>query len=426
MKIHFASDFYFDETSGLILMAGETAKDWETWQESDPVTLLQLSLHNLLVDFINATDLRPASAILPQRFACIGRQRHLEIAYNAAELLGNGGDYLSRVATQRWSGAMSIAQAIAEGYRLLATILPMKPSSSIQRVKSTLDRKSWLSALQRDELQPLKKLFHSVQLLGLSELAGFWIHGSLATLDYVWGYSDCDATVIIREDSCMAPKTLIYLRNILSRLSSLLHKIDALQHHGLFVITEVDLRSYQQVFFPLGIIERSIELLYGTNEIAYYDSGRGFASERDMFLTMAQRMRAVAYGRVRLHSAYAIKAHLQTAVLMPVIYLQLRDERFWHKRDALAAVHKEVPQRAWAIIENATWIRQKWGCPLRMPFSFLDFLAIWNARLPSVCQRAISFFSTHDLRRQLINGWEHACLSLSEHLLASLRDRNCL
>ena len=135
-------------------------------------------------------------------------------------------------------------------------------------------------------------------------------------------------------------------------------------------------------------------------------------------------MRAVSCGVVHLRTAYAIKAHIQTLIILWVIYLQLRDEKFWHKQDALDKKPEEIPAEIWSIIESITKLRQEWK--LNIKFPLVNLLGRWNSRLPPLMLRAISFMYAKSISRRLLPDWQDACTDLSEFLLADLRTRGKL
>ncbi|MCH7536035.1 MAG: hypothetical protein IH948_09920 [Bacteroidetes bacterium] len=407
-----------DGPTGLILAKDEIVAQW-TAEIDDPLLALQEALHSMLAKFLNATDLPPARAIVPLRYARIPRSRKAHIAAAAARDLGVDTKYLAFVASHTSSTDLELANAIAEGYGILRNKFAQRKSPTPIHVDGGIDRDEWIKAIQTKKYQPILDFVSRVADSDVTGISSFWLHGSFATLDFMPGYSDCDATVIIDGDSCTDAVTLVSMRNKMSRISSSLHSIDPLQHHGLFVTTEYDLLCYQQSFFPLQIIERSVEILKDASGIDYVECGLGYSSEKAIILKMAQLMRSVVYGDIHLRTAYAIKAHLQTLILMWVIYLQIRDEKFWHKKDALCKKPDEIPSEIWSIIENITLLRREWNPNIRVPY--LHVLGLWNPRLPPAFLRAISVFYAKGLSKRLVRGWENDCMRLSEFLIADLR-----
>ena len=243
--------FKIDIQTGLILAKDERVSEW-TISIEDPFLRFHDAMHSLLVNFLNATDLSPVGAVMPMRYAQIPGSKKLNIAVEAAKTLDVKTPHLSRVASQALSSSRDWANAIAEGYGILMDNAFQRDNFARHIVRSEIDRNEWMEIVSRRNYRPLSSFIDYLLNLNLDGISGFWLHGSLATMDYLPGYSDCDATVIINKGSSTDPDALLCMRKELSRVSCALHNIDLLQHHGLFVVSELDLRSYHQSFFPLG------------------------------------------------------------------------------------------------------------------------------------------------------------------------------
>lgn len=85
--------------------------------------------------------------------------------------------------------------------------------------------------------KPVQDLANSVHLLA-PHLVDFLIHGSIATLDVCFGWSDIDTLVILRDDSLLSVETLLDIREQILSLSKLLYDFDTLQHHEFIFCTE--------------------------------------------------------------------------------------------------------------------------------------------------------------------------------------------
>lgn len=414
-----ATNLFFDQDTGLLMTPWETSADWACSEIKDPMLRLQVSLHDLLVGFLNATYISPLYSFLPLSYCKYPHTHNIQIALNAALELGSYPIALQKIATSNWYSQIYIAEFIAEGYSLLRGYL--RPQNSISKVKSKLDRTRWFAELNRIELKTLGKTINYLRGQKPETMAAFWIHGSLATLDYKVGYSDCDTLAIITADGCCDAESLIVLQKYVSRATSLFHSVDPLQHHGIFVMSEIDLNSYEQSIFPLGILERGIELTDQPQVITFNENGIGYIGERDSFLSMTQLMRSLALGRNRLKTSYGIKAYIQTAVLMPAIYLQLRDGSFWHKPEALSQIRRELNPEVYRIIDIATELRSSWSYQSHIPSMITFSMTNWNPRLVPAINRGISIFEARKVLSILSSDWRYACLDLSEALLTKLR-----
>ena len=74
------------------------------------------------------------------------------------------------------------------------------------------------------------------------ELIGAYIHGSLGTYDYIEGYSDFDAILIIKGSVLENDEKIKTLKKKITKLNTFLYLLDPLQHHNLFIISELDMK----------------------------------------------------------------------------------------------------------------------------------------------------------------------------------------
>lgn len=415
--------YHKDRKTGLILFTGESISQW-TANIENPLWRLHDAAHDLLVHFVNGTDLPPTQSLVPVIFAkVVPNSRLLNVIVESSKNLGLNFSSLSKITSRSGVKPDFLAAVIAEIYEYLWMVLDKENNGSRLSVSTNITKNEWEKSTDTRSCKPVIRFVRYIESLKVPGIKSVWVHGSLATLDYISGYSDCDATLILDIKSIIDANSLLRLRKNISRMACRLHKIDPLQHHGLFIVTECDLKSYHQSFFPLKIIERSVALK-GEVIINYYDSGSGISSERAAFLSMAQCMRSVACDMSRLRTAYSIKAHVQTLILMWVIYLQLRDGKFWHKKDALLSARDNMPSGLWSIVENITKLRESWKYRSFVPY--FHILCIWNPRLPPAIVRAVSKFSSKSIGQKLMKGWQFECLKFSEFLLLDLRRKGKL
>ena len=102
-------------------------------------------------------------------------------------------------------------------------------------------------------LRPLKKLKDYANNNLKQHLSGFYLHGSLATRDYIKGWSDIDTLAIVSKETIENPKHLLKLRKRMYHMRYFFYKIDPLQHHGSIVVSEYDLSNYCQPYFPIPV-----------------------------------------------------------------------------------------------------------------------------------------------------------------------------
>ena len=109
--------------------------------------------------------------------------------------------------------------------------------------------------------------------------------GSVATRDYVRGFSDTETLLVIRRETATDAARLLRLRGLVERSMRSLYRIDPFQHHGHFVISEMDFDYYPQAFVPL---------VYFRGASAFLGGGAFRVRERDSHLERRRALRAVA------------------------------------------------------------------------------------------------------------------------------------
>src|SRR5690606_11219768 len=97
------------------------------------------------------------------------------------------------------------------------------------------------------------------------DLAGAYVHGSLGSYEEV-PYSDLDALVILNDGAFRSPARLARTARALGRARAFMYAHDPLQHHGWFVLTEADLRSHCEAYFPAVLFRYAKSLLPGQGE----------------------------------------------------------------------------------------------------------------------------------------------------------------
>ena len=113
-----------------------------------------------------------------------------------------------------------------------------------------------------DYLKPLDDLQIFLKENKLKDYFKFFlIHGSMADKKYIQGWSDVDTFVVIKNSVLRSRKKILFLKKKISYLYKFFFKICALQHHGLIVFSEYDLKNYLNNFLPIAAIEKNINLL---------------------------------------------------------------------------------------------------------------------------------------------------------------------
>lgn len=196
-------------------------------------------------------------------------------------------------------------------------------------------------------------------------LADLHIHGSIATGDYVKGWSDLDTLIIIRKSALSNSSSLLKLRDLLYKSKKYFYKIDPLQHHGHMIITETDLDYYCQTFFPLVLFKYS-KSAFGEKcfNIKVRDSR---AENIDRFSSFVRYFRNLRFNKIFSMGSYDVKFLFHMVTLFPVMYLQAKGIHVY-KKFSFAMARTDFDENLWEPIEAVSEARKKWKAPREMPF----------------------------------------------------------
>ena len=189
-------------------------------------------------------------------------------------------------------------------------------------------------------------------------LSGFYLHGSLSTKDYIKGWSDVDTLSVVSRETIEDPDALLALRDKLYFTKHFCYRIDPLQHHGSTVISDYDLSSYCQAYFPVKIFEYS-KSFFKDDTISRFNA-RDFSSEalKNLFWFVNYFRKLKIEKRARLGS-YDSKTLLHSITLFPTLYLQAKGI-LTYKKFSFGIAKKEFKKSDWEVIEKASSIRSDW------------------------------------------------------------------
>ena len=192
------------------------------------------------------------------------------------------------------------------------------------------------------------------------DLIGAYVHGSLGTCEEI-AYSDFDALTILKDEVFESPKRLARAAKKLNHARTIMLNFDPLQHHGWFVLTELDLRYYCNAYFPVELFkyakslfdDRGLEL-----EIALRESS---SETRMAFDKMADSIIRKIENRQYPTNIYQLKGLLSQFMLLPALYLQAKDGCGIYKKESFAVARSDFDSADWAIMDEVSRIRMNWS-----------------------------------------------------------------
>lgn len=191
-----------------------------------------------------------------------------------------------------------------------------------------------------------------------NDLRGAYVHGSLGTYEET-NFSDFDALVIIKDEVLTSPIRLANVAAKLHKAQTIMLELDPLQHHGWFILTETDLEHYPEHYFPHELFKYAKSLLTNCDTkltINLPDT----VEYSELFLTLAvgihNRLRNGNFPR----NMYDLKSLLSQFMLLPSLYIQLRDKKGIYKKKSFAEARKDFSPEVWSIMEEVSTIRKNW------------------------------------------------------------------
>ncbi len=213
----------------------------------------------------------------------------------------------------------------------------------------------------------------------------FFVHGSWSTLDAT-DYSDLDTLAVLpRELVCDATRLRGARRSIFPTWR-VLRRFDPLQHHGHFVLTEIDLDGYPAPMFPAEIWMRATSLHGAQSMVIRTASAPELAQHR--FRQLAQSFLRSEASR-GLRNAYRLKSDLSVFMLLPCLWLQARGESV-SKRESFRRFDEVAGPASRAAMNEASRARVRWRYeePARARWARrLWFNALFPAMLDASCAR---------------------------------------
>lgn len=190
-------------------------------------------------------------------------------------------------------------------------------------------------------------------------LLGAYVHGSLGTYEEI-PYSDFDALVIIKNEVFESSQRLAEVAKKLYLAQAIMFDFDPLQHHGWFVLTEAQLKSYPDYYFPVELFKYAKSLFPDKGlelEISIKDSPQKYKESFDnLSAGITERIDKRKYPP----NIYHLKGLLSQFMLLPALYVQVRDKKGIFKKYSFGEAKKDFSERDWSIMDKVSSLRENW------------------------------------------------------------------
>ena len=198
-------------------------------------------------------------------------------------------------------------------------------------------------------------LFHRLN----RDLYGVYIHGSLG-VDEKINYSDVDAFVIIKGEVFQNPRRLARTAYKLNKALRYFHKIDPLQHHGWFVIAEIELGNYPQTYFPAELFKYAKSLFPGKGLTFKLSVDPERQDYEIPFFNLAIGLRYQLENEDYPGNMYQLKGLLSRFMLLPALYCQAKNRKGIFKKSSFDEARKDFSPSDWSIMDEVSEIRLGW------------------------------------------------------------------
>ena len=247
------------------------------------------------------------------------------------------------------------------------------------------------------------------------DLLGGYVYGSLATGEEI-GYSDFDALVILRDEVFENPRRLARVARELDRARSIMLDFDPLQHHGWFVLAEHELADYPEHRFPVALFRHARALVPADGHTLSIRPRQNRDRTREAFNRMTRAvLRSIATEGFPKNT-YHLKVLLSQVMLLPALYVQLRDQGGVFKKHSFDMARRDISPEVWEVMDQVSAIRADWSVtfsPLRRYFT--------KVRTP-LGRRLMKRWAP-PIPRALAQQLDHAFCGRLERLVSAMRRR---
>jgi hypothetical protein len=191
------------------------------------------------------------------------------------------------------------------------------------------------------------------------ELVGAYVHGSVGTHEEI-SYSDFDGFVILKNDVLNHPEKLKKVAKVLIDSEKIMFEMDPLQHHGWFLLTEMDLNNYPESYFPHELLSYS-KCLFGSTILNIQLRKSGYKNESiEAFNKLADGIISKLNSKTFLKNYYGFKNLLSEFMLLPAVFIQAKTGRGIFKKFSFEKVRTELAEK-YKVMDEISLLRKNWN-----------------------------------------------------------------
>lgn len=271
------------------------------------------------------------------------------------------------------------AELISECYKQLSQSLEYQNSKTS---KFSIERsiENDIPLANNSYIDPVNEMIQWAKDSLQDYISSFWIHGSIASQDYIIGWSDLDTYLIVKKETLKDSKNLCELRNLLLKGYDYLIKVDPLQHHGFLTCSEYDINNYLPGYLPLKVLQESKQV-FGNKKINFLISERlnnsRILPKIRMLLEESEKSGVFKHhplkGEYLLNNyenknnaMYQMKNFISLINILPIYYYNDRGIEC-SKKDSFSMIYKEKNMN-FDLLKTASNVRNMWSSKENHPF----------------------------------------------------------
>ena len=313
--------------------------------------LLQNRIHNSLDIFLNGYSLNKVSK-LGYPLIDINENPFIELLGILDKLEGFEQSKKIIKKSQKIIFKKEYAEILATLYKEFYNSLP-KTDLSTKKINKINTFSSWNLKINDNEIK--ETMLTIKDICCDMEIVGFYLHGSLSTLDYVKDWSDADTLMVIKKEVVKDRERILELRKSTIKIVKNLFKIDQHHLHGCFVIPEEEMQFFPETFFPLEILKYST-CIYGSSNLIF--KVRNDQEERrNLFKGFLKYFEDAI--SIKPRNVMEWKKFYHMLLMLPTIYFQTKGQHMY-KKFSFNLIRKEFNQEQISPITKVTWIMNNW------------------------------------------------------------------
>lgn len=204
------------------------------------------------------------------------------------------------------------------------------------------------------------------------------LHGSICDLHYIKGWSDLDIIIVLNSCSFELMDELMDNLYKFYELEDFLYKIDYLQHHGIQFIMDLDLKMYNNIFYPHNLFTycKSLcdDIILDINCLE--DNNNNNIAMKKHFFNIHKLFEESYKTNIFKHHAYEgkylqgefndknnmyqLKYFLSVVALLPSLWLNMAGVVI-EKSKSFNICRNFISRKNWEIVDLSTKIRNEWN-----------------------------------------------------------------